>query len=189
MKCGWDLRWTLHCNLTPHIGGSNTYLDLEISTIYIRPNEDLTEFYSRTINIHKNIQLSKATIYPNIIIKHYLEIYMSYPNIRPFLYDKKYIFSGFLSSHNNNYIYKSDNIISITNLTKKCNNLDILTPYFQSSTQPQRSVIPIIHHDPISSKYNPHQHITVDNPKTIWNFPFVMLRYTRHIFPQQLHLL
>ena len=76
MTCGWALLWNIYHKRAPNLGGLNKYLDLDIATISNHPNEELSEFYTRNIIIQKNIDLSKAIMSPDILIKCYLDILM-----------------------------------------------------------------------------------------------------------------
>ena len=88
MKCGWALPWTLYYKRDTHLNRFNKYLDEDIATLPIHPNEDLTVFYSINILIQKNIDLSKAIIYTNIQTKRYLKFLMSFTDISYFLDEK-----------------------------------------------------------------------------------------------------
>ena len=74
----------LYNKCAPHLGGFNSYLDAEKATLNVRPNEDISELYSKTLASQMNIELSKATIYPNLIINRYLYLTMFCPYIIPF---------------------------------------------------------------------------------------------------------
>ena len=89
LTCGWELIWKIYCKLDTNLGGFNTYLDEQITTISILPNEDLTEFSCSTLTIHKIIDHSKAVISTNILIKRYFDILVSCLTISPFLYGKQ----------------------------------------------------------------------------------------------------
>ena len=136
-KCGWELLWTLYRKRAPHLGGFNTDLYAKIATLSIFSNEELAEVYSKTMTIQRNIELSRAVISPNIIIERYLELLMSCTTSSTFLAVKLEFFTSFLSNHGNHYIYKSDNIKTITKFLENCNAPNILNPYSPSSNHPQ----------------------------------------------------
>ena len=106
MGCGWTQLWNIYLKRAPHLGGFNKYLDEKIATLPTRPNEDLADFYSRTMTTQKNIELSKAVISTNILIKRYLELLFSRPTIINFLAVKQAFFVIFPSTHGNNSIQK-----------------------------------------------------------------------------------
>ena len=64
----WALIWTLYCKIDPHLGGFNTDLDTEVSTLYIILNEELADLYSRTLTIQKIIDIFKGVISTNILV-------------------------------------------------------------------------------------------------------------------------
>ena len=105
MTCGWALLWTLYHNHVHHLGGFNTYLDLKISTLSIRPKEELVEFYSRDLTIHKSNDLYKVVISPHTLMKLYFELLVYCPTTSRFLDTKQVFFTGFLSTHVNHSIY------------------------------------------------------------------------------------
>ena len=89
LACGWALLWNIYRKCDLQLVGFNTYFDTEIANISIRPNEELAEFYSRTMTIQKNYDLSKAIISPNILIELYLILLIYCPTNSPFLAVKK----------------------------------------------------------------------------------------------------
>ena len=44
-------------------------MEVDIATLFIHPNEYLRVFYYMTIDIHNNIDISKAIIFPNLSTK------------------------------------------------------------------------------------------------------------------------
>ena len=98
LEFGWALICTVYHKRDPNPGGFNTYLDAEITTLFIWPNEELAYLYSMNLTIDKNIDLSKVIIYPNILIKLYPELLMSCPNISPFIYEKQYFHFIYINS-------------------------------------------------------------------------------------------
>ena len=73
VTCGWDLLWALIHNHATHLEIFNKKLDAYIATLSILSNEDLGVLYFRTLDIQKNIKLSKVTTYPNILINRHIE--------------------------------------------------------------------------------------------------------------------
>ena len=88
---GCTLLWTLYCKHSPHIGGFNKYLDADKDTLSIRPNEELADFYSRTLH-PENIELSNAIISLNILLSDILIFLFNVLLPVPFCMSKK-IFS------------------------------------------------------------------------------------------------
>ena len=164
LTCVWELIRTLYCKRHPNLGGLNKFLVAEIATISIRPNEDLAEFYSRNIIIQKNIDLSKAAIYPNILIKCHIYLLIYCTAISLLLSDKQYLFTIFLSTHGNHSIYKSDTITFITEFLKNWHAPFILKPYSPPSNHPQRSVITSVHRYPIPYEDQIQQPQTTEDP-------------------------
>ena len=62
------LFWTIYCECATHLGGLGKYFDVDMYTLYIRPNEELGVFYSNNLVIQYNIDTSKANIDTNILI-------------------------------------------------------------------------------------------------------------------------
>ena len=167
MEYGWDLIWDLYRKSAPSISGLNTFLYGGVTTLYIIPNEEIGVFYPRTLGIKKDIDISKAIISPNILIKIYLEFLIYCPDISNFLTAKHDYFTILLSTLGNHVIYKADTIAKITEFIEHCNVPVILNLYVQSSHPSQRSLIAGTQYKPISSEdqlNQPTKHTDVEYP-------------------------
>ena len=97
----------------------------------------------------KKIELSKDAITPNIIFQKYPELLISCNTIRLFWDVKQDLFTSFISTNDKHTTYKADNNTSITKFIENSHDPTIPTPYSQSSTKTQISVIMGIQYFPI----------------------------------------
>ena len=125
---------------------------MEIDTLSIRPKEDLGIFFYITINILNEFELSKAILSTNILIEIYLYLLISCPDTSPLISTKKDSFTIFLPTRGHHAIYKSNTITKITELIEHFNTPVIFNPCVHFSHLSQRSVIPGIYYDLISSE-------------------------------------
>ena len=117
----------------------NTDLDEDIDAMFIIPNRYLYGLYSRTINMHNNIELSKAIIYPNILIRIHSEIFMPFYSTIPPLERNQASFNIFVSTHGKHEVYKAKHPTTIKEFIENCNALEILIFFMQSSSYHSQS--------------------------------------------------
>ena len=64
--------------------------------------------------MQNNIDIFKAIISPNILIKKYFDFFFPSPEISPYFAIKHYLFNSFVSTNGNNKLYKKYTITKTT---------------------------------------------------------------------------
>ena len=109
------------------------------------------------------VKSSNPIISPNILINIYLNFIISFPDVNPFLSEKRAPFINFLSTYVHHFLYKADTINIITSFIENCNDPVILNLYVQYSNTSHSLVISDIRYSPVSYEYHIHKLVPTNN--------------------------